>query len=59
MKNPCKKDCPDRSPTCHSECEPYLKFYEHNKEKNRKNLIKSQIGTYVNDEVNKSLKGVK
>jgi len=59
MKNPCKKDCPDRSPTCHAECEAYLAFFHHNKEKNRKNLMQSQINTYVNDEVNKSIRGVK
>lgn len=23
---PCKPDCPDRSPTCHSECEKYLAY---------------------------------
>ncbi len=24
--NPCKRDCPRRSPTCHSECKEYLEF---------------------------------
>lgn len=25
--NPCSQDCPDRSPTCHSECEKYCVFF--------------------------------
>lgn len=24
--NPCKKDCPDRSATCHTECERYMEY---------------------------------
>lgn len=24
--NPCKPDCPERSPTCHSECERYIAY---------------------------------
>lgn len=24
--NPCKPDCPERSPTCHSECEKYIAY---------------------------------
>lgn len=43
MKNPCTKDCPKRSPTCHSECEEYLAFFEErqriNKEMYRINAI--------------------
>lgn len=29
VKNPCAKDCPDRSPTCHGECERYAAFAAH------------------------------
>lgn len=43
MKNPCTKNCPGRSPTCHCECEEYLEFFEErirmNKEKQRLNEI--------------------
>ena len=28
--NPCKKDCPDRSATCHSECAKYREFHAWN-----------------------------
>lgn len=26
MKNPCVKECPDRSPTCRGECEKYTAY---------------------------------
>ncbi len=26
VKNPCVKECPDRSPTCHGECEKYMAY---------------------------------
>ena len=28
MNNPCTKDCPRRSPTCHCECKEYQAFFE-------------------------------
>lgn len=34
MKNPCKKDCPDRSPTCHQTCTDYLEFFEYRRREN-------------------------
>lgn len=32
MQNPCHKKCPERSPTCHSECERYEKFARERRE---------------------------
>ena len=32
MKQPCVKDCPNRSPTCHGDCEKYLEYFEHRRE---------------------------
>lgn len=26
--NPCRKDCPNRSPTCHGECDAYAEYFE-------------------------------
>ena len=26
MDNPCVKNCPDRTPTCHGECEKYARY---------------------------------
>ena len=57
MKNPCKKDCPGRSPTCHAECEAYLAFNEHNKKKNAKQLMQSRINDYINKEIIKTKRG--
>lgn len=28
VKNPCKKNCPGRSATCHCECKAYLAYAE-------------------------------
>lgn len=28
IQNPCKRDCPERSPTCHAHCEKYLTWVE-------------------------------
>ena len=28
MTNPCKRDCPDRSPTCHTSCERYREYQQ-------------------------------
>jgi hypothetical protein len=43
MKNPCSKDCPKRSPTCHCECPNYLAFFaerqRENQERQRLNAI--------------------
>lgn len=35
MKNPCH-NCHDRTPTCHSDCEAYLKFFRFRREENKK-----------------------
>lgn len=32
MRQPCKRDCPGRSPTCHAECEKYIQFREQQQE---------------------------
>lgn len=26
VPNPCRKDCPDRTPTCHGTCDRYAQF---------------------------------
>lgn len=48
--NPCKKDCPKRSATCHSTCKEYLEFFENNREENEKikkeNYIKNSLDEY-------------
>ena len=43
MKNPCKKDCPDRCPTCHQTCEEYLAFYEYRRRENEQRYKRSRI----------------
>lgn len=45
MKNPCSKNCPGRSPTCHIECEEYLEFFaQRQKENDERHRINSING---------------
>ena len=37
--NPCKKDCPERTTTCHGTCKRYAKYYQRNREKNKRNIM--------------------
>lgn len=54
MRNPCRKDCPDRSATCHAECIKYLDFYAWCKEA-REQERQHRIPTgYIVNEVRKS-----
>lgn len=46
MKNPCAKECPDRSPTCHSECEKYTAFAEERAEKRATMMKENEVVGY-------------
>ena len=48
MKSPCEKNCPDRSPTCHGECEKYLEYYAHRRKIDKAKLGDETIG-YLKD----------
>lgn len=39
--NPCKRDCPKRSPTCHIDCPEYAKFRV-NKDKENESIQKQR-----------------
>ena len=43
MKNPCQRDCPDRSPTCHQKCEAYLAFFEYRQRENEQRYKKNRM----------------
>lgn len=53
MRNPCKKDCPGRSPTCHAECDVYLDFYAWCKETREQERKQSITMDYIAKEVRK------
>ena len=54
MTNPCKRDCPDRSATCHAECIKYLDFYAWCKQE-REQARQQRIPTgYIVNEVRKA-----
>lgn len=45
IKNPCTRDCPERSPTCHAKCEKHLEWLEARKaeqaEKDKKRIAEN------------------
>lgn len=43
MDNPCTKSCPDRSPTCHSECVAYLAFFKERQEERERRREHNQL----------------
>lgn len=49
--NPCKKDCPNRSGTCHAECKEYLEWQEERKafvkEVNKKRALESGFMEHI------------
>ena len=49
MKNPCTKDCAERSATCHSKCKPYLEFYAENREKDKARVEYQRAGNLLRD----------
>lgn len=59
IKQPCKKDCPDRSATCHAECEAYLLFIEHNAKERERIHRKNKVDGYIKDAIIASKKGNK
>lgn len=42
-ENPCKPDCPDRSPTCHGTCKKYMEFFKEREEERAKQDIQRNI----------------
>lgn len=43
MMQPCKRDCPGRSPTCHAECEKYAMFTQQQAESYKKRMLDSDV----------------
>lgn len=48
---PCRRDCPDRSPTCHAECEAYREFAARRAEIYRQRRIEYDAKSIQNDMV--------
>lgn len=55
MKNPCVRDCPKRSSTCHSECKDYLDFREENNERGKEQRKKAIAAEFQITNVNKAI----
>lgn len=59
IEQPCKKDCQDRSATCHAECEAYLLFVEENAKQREDPHNKMKVHGYIRDAVRASKKSSK
>lgn len=55
MKAPCK-DCPDRSVTCHANCEKHREFATANAEQRKQRHIENVGRQYAIDKYNKAVK---
>ena len=54
MKPPCTQDCPDRSPTCHSECERYKEFRKKNAEERDRRYRENEVDRYIGEKYDKA-----
>lgn len=55
MQAPCK-DCPDRSVTCHANCEKYKEFAMENAEQRKQRHIENVGRQYTIEKYNKAVK---
>jgi hypothetical protein len=46
MDNPCVRDCPRRSATCHSSCTEYEKFDQYNQMRREERYLKTILLDY-------------
>lgn len=55
VEMPCGKDCPDRSQSCHGECERYAEFVKYNelRKKEKLNYLDTEYVLYCNREKRK------
>lgn len=54
MKPPCTQDCPNRSPTCHSECEKYQEFRKKNAEERDRRYRENEVDRYIGEKFEKA-----
>lgn len=52
MQSPCK-DCENRHPNCHSECDAYQSYYRANREENAKRYRENQAVSTIIDQKSK------
>lgn len=49
MTQPCKRDCPGRTATCHTECEKYRQFVDQQRDEYKRRLDDMQVTDAVFD----------
>lgn len=57
--NPCEKECPDRSSTCHCTCELYLKYRAMKDAENEARLNSFRMGIYGTDAAERAIEASK
>jgi len=55
MKNPCVPNCPERSRTCHAECDRYTAFYASRRAANAANLEEKGVTAFRTEQVLKTI----
>lgn len=56
VANPCAKDCPDRSPTCHSGCEKYANYAAWRESVRREKHLNAMVNQTVWDMIDRCRK---
>lgn len=54
MKPPCTQDCPDLSPTCHSECEKYKDYAKKNAAERDRRYRENEVDRYIGEKFDKA-----
>ena len=47
MTQPCDRKCPNRSPTCHAECDKYREFAAQQREEYRRRKLDAEVTSAV------------
>ncbi len=57
MRQPCKRDCPGRSPTCHAECEKYKAYTEQQREDYKRRVFEFEVACAQIDAQRRMMRG--
>lgn len=57
MRQPCEKKCPNRTGTCHAECEKFLEYDSWNRTKRKERDKERKIHDYISDSVQANKRG--
>lgn len=58
VNNPCRRDCPERSPKCHGACERYAEYSRNRNAINSEKYKQKQTMAYIVEAVHRNKKNV-